>query len=64
MNDDRSKPAPAGQPVPERCADCDLLNGCREYCRCDPALPPARGCYSVRCQLGGECLAAVGRPIA
>lgn len=27
---------------PERCAACDLLNGCREYCRCDPALPPAR----------------------
>ena len=30
---------------PERCDACDLLNGCREYCRCDPALPPARGCH-------------------
>ena len=34
-----------GRPAPERCADCDLLHGCREYCRCPPTAPPARGCH-------------------
>jgi hypothetical protein len=27
--------------APERCAGCDIPNGCREYCRCSPAEPRA-----------------------
>ena len=68
MNDDTTKGQPAGvgpverevgRPAPERCADCDLPNGCPEYCWCGvPSVAEAEAMGAKGGQAGeGERLA-------
>lgn len=45
--DEKALEVAAGVPdTPVRCKDCDLPNGCPEYCRCDPK--PALGVDTSR----------------